>query len=100
MNRNTGLANLTVMIYPTCVNSSTTGTNLSVQFLSQLEELVKSFLASNTITTGHYDSSTFQIVLRSLNMTVDNLHCISLSRYILIYLGINNFTLGLPLEIG
>src|SRR3712207_75390 len=97
MNRHSGLAYLTVMVYPTRVYSGTTGTNFSVQFLSQLEELIKSFLATYTITTGHYDCSTLQIMLRSLNMTVDNLHGISLGRYILIYLRINNLTLCLPL---
>src|SRR3712207_7360337 len=47
--------------------------------------------------TTLFRSSTLQIMLRSLNMTVDNLHGISLGRYILIYIRINNLTLCLPL---
>ena len=37
MHCHTGLANLAVVVYPSCVNSRTAGAHLSVEFLGELE---------------------------------------------------------------
>ena len=58
MNSNTCLTNLTVVIYPTCIYGSTGSTYLTMEEMSQLEELVETFLASYTITTGYNDGRT------------------------------------------
>lgn len=34
MDGDTGLTNLTIVVYPTCINSGTAGTNLSMKFFS------------------------------------------------------------------
>ena len=44
MNGNTSLTYLTIVINPTCINSSTRSTNLTMKNLSKLEELVETFL--------------------------------------------------------
>ena len=97
MNGDTGLTNLTVVVYPTCINSCTGSTYLTMQEMSQLEELVETFLASYTITAGYNDGRTLQVVLGSLYMVVEYLYDEVLGRYILAYLWVNNFLLALTL---
>ena len=83
MNGDTCLTNLTIVVEPSCINSSTRATNLTMQNLSQLEQLVEALLRTYTISTSNNDRSTLEIVLSSLNMVVENLYYISLWRYIL-----------------
>ena len=97
MNSNTCLTNLTVVIYPTCIYCSTGSTYLAMEEMSQLEELVETFLASYTITAGYYDGRTLQVVLGSLYVVIEYLHYEVLSRNILAYLWIDNFLLALTL---
>ena len=97
MNGDTGLTNLTVVVYPTCINSCTGSTYLTMEEMSQLEELVEAFLASYTITAGYNDGRTLQVVLGSLYMVVEYLYDEVLGRYILAYLWVNNFFLALTL---
>ena len=97
MNGDTGLTNLAVVVYPSGIDSGTAGTNLTMQLLGQLEELVEGFLATYTITTGYHDGGTLEVVLGSLDMTVENLDYVGLVRDILAHLGIDNLTLGVAL---
>ena len=97
MNSNTGLTNLTVVIYPACIYGSTRSTYLAMEEMSQLEELVETFLASYTITAGYNDGRTLQVVLGSLYVVVEYLHYKVFSRNILAYLWINHFLLALTL---
>ena len=97
MNSNTCLTNLTVVIYPTCIYGSTGSTNLTMQEMSQLEELVETFLASYAITTSYNDGRTLQVVLGSLYVVVEYLHYEVFSRNILAYLWVNYFLLALTL---
>ena len=79
VNGNTCLTNLTVVIQPACVNSSTATTNLTMQHLSELEQLVEVLLAAHTITTGYNDRCTLQVVLGSLHVVVQHLYDESLT---------------------
>ena len=97
MNGNTSLTNLTVVIYPACIYGSTGSTYLTMEEMSQLEELVEAFLASYTITAGYNDGRTLQVVLGSLYVVVEYLHYEVLSRNILAYLWVNHFLLALTL---
>ena len=97
MNSNTCLTNLTVVIYPTCIYGSTGSTNLTMQEMSQLEELVETFLTSYAITTSYNDGRTLQVVLGSLYVVVEYFHYEVLSRNILAYLWVNHFLLALTL---
>ena len=97
MNGNTRLTNLTVVIHPTSVNGSTRSTYLTMEQVSQLEELVKAFLATYTVTTGNNDRRTLQVVLGSLYVVVEYLHYEVLGRNILANLWINYFLLALTL---
>ena len=97
MNGNTSLTNLTVVIYPACIYGSTGSTNLAMEEMSQLEELVETFLASYTITTGYNDGRTLQVVLGSLNVVVEYLYNEVFSWNILAYLWINYFLLAITL---
>ena len=74
MNGNTSLTNLTVVIYPTCIYCSTGSTNLTMEEMSQFEELVEAFLASYAITAGYDDGRTLQVVLGSLYVVVEYLY--------------------------
>ena len=65
--------------------------------MSQLEELVETFLASYTITAGYNDGRTLQVVLGSLYVVVEYLYYKVFSRNILAYLWINHFLLALTL---
>ena len=97
MNGNTSLTNLTVVIYPTCIYGSTGSTYLAMEKMSQLEELVETFLASYAITAGYNDGRTLQVVLGSLYVVVEYLYYEVFSRNILAYLWINHFLLALTL---
>ena len=97
MNSNTSLTNLTIVIYPACIYCSTGSTNLAMEEMSQLEELVETFLASYAITAGYNDGRTLQIVLGSLYVVVEYLYNKVFSRNILAYLWINHFLLALTL---
>ena len=97
MNGNTSLTNLTVVIYPTCIYCSTGSTYLTMEEMSQFEELVEAFLASYAITAGYNDGRTLQVVLGSLYVVVEYLYYEVLSRNILAYLWINHFLLALTL---
>ena len=78
----TGLANLAVVVNPSCINGGTASAYLAVKYLCQLEQLVETFLRTNSIATGNNDGCTLEIVLGSLNMVVENLHYVCLWRYI------------------
>ena len=97
MNGNTSLTNLTVVIYPTCIYCSTGSTYLTMEEMSQFEELVEAFLASYTITASYDDGRTLQVVLGSLYVVVEYLYYEVLSRNILAYLRVNYFLLALTL---
>ena len=55
MDGDTGLTNLTIMVYPACINSGTAGTNLSMKLFSQLKEQIETFLRADTIATCDND---------------------------------------------
>ena len=97
MNGNTSLTNLTVVIYPACIYGSTGSTYLTMEEMSQFEELVETFLASYAITACYNDGRTLQVVLGSLYVVVEYLHYEVLSRNILAYLWVNHFLLALTL---
>ena len=97
MNGNTCLANLTVVIQPTSIYSGTRTTNLTMQHLSELEQLVEVLLRTHTITTGNNDGSTLQVMLSSLNVVVEHLYYESLRAYILAYLWVNNLLAALAI---
>ena len=85
------------MIYPACIYGSTRSTYLTMEEMSQFEELVEAFLASYAITAGYDDGRTLQVVLGSLYVVVEYLHYEVLSRNILAYLRVNYFLLALTL---
>ena len=68
-----------------------------MQEMSQLEELVETFLTSYAITTGYDDGRTLQVVLGSLYVVVEYLYYKVFSRNILAYLWVNHFLLALTL---
>ena len=74
----TCLTNLTVVISPTCINGGTACTNLSVEFLSQLEQQIEALLAANAISTGYNDRRTFQVMLCLFYLTAQYFNDISL----------------------
>ena len=76
MNRNTRLANLTVVVGKAGVDGGTAGTYLGVEFLGQFEQHVEAFLRAHTVTSGHYDGGALQVVFGLLHVTVDDLHYI------------------------
>ena len=97
MHGDTRLTNLTVVVDPSGIYSGTRATYLAVKHLGQLEELVESFLRTYTISTGNNNGRTLEVVLGSFYVMVEHLNHVSLSRYILRHLGINNLALGIAL---
>ena len=95
MHSDTCLSHLTVMVDPTCVNSSTTGTDLAMELLGQLEQQVKAFLAAHAIATSHDNRRALEVVLCRLDMAIQHLNNIGRLRNILVNIGINDLASGL-----
>ena len=93
----TCLTNLSIMVYPTSIYSSTTCTYFAMKFFSEFEEKIETFLATYTITTSNYDRSTLQIVLGCFYMTVDNFHNKVSLWYIFSNIRVNDFAFSLAI---
>ena len=74
MYRYTGLTDLPVMVNEACIHSGTARADLSVQFFRELEELIKALFTAHSVTSGYYYRRTFEVMLGSLNVAVDNLY--------------------------
>ena len=85
------------MVAPSGVNSSTACAYLTVKFLSKLEEQVEVLLRTYAVATCHNDGSTLEVVLSSLNMTVEHLYNEIGLGNILGNIGVNNLALSLAL---
>ena len=97
VNGDTRLTNLTVVVNPTCIYRGTGSTYFTMEQVSQLEELVETFLASHAITAGYNDGRTLQVVLGSLHVVVEHFYNEVLGRHILAHFGVNHFLLALTL---
>ena len=62
------------MVEPTCINSGTASTYLTMQYLGQLEQQVKIFLAAHAIATSNHNRSTLQVMLGSLHVVVEHFY--------------------------
>ena len=97
MHGDTGLTDLPVVVYPSGVDGGAAGAYLSVEFLSEFKEHVKTFLRAHTVTTCHDDRSALEIVLGSLYVAVDDLHGVGGGRDIVFGIGIYYLALGFAL---
>ena len=70
----TRLANLTVVVHPSCVDSSTAGTYLTMKLLGKLEEHVETLFGADTISAGYDNRRSLEVVLGSLDVAVDDFH--------------------------
>ena len=73
MHRNTGLADLAVMVAESRVHGCAAGADLGVQHFRKFEKHVETFLAAHSVTTGNHDGSTLKIVLGLLHVMVEHL---------------------------
>ena len=71
--RDTRLAYLTVMVYPSSIHCGTACAYLRMQFLGKFKELVEAFLAAYAVATGNNDRSTLEVMLSLLHMAVEHL---------------------------
>ena len=67
-NGSTSLTNLTIVVNPACIDSSTASTYLCVKLLSKLEQEVEAFRTAYAITAGDDDRSAFEVVLCLLHV--------------------------------
>lgn len=68
-----GLTDLPVVVDPSCVDSGAACANLGVELLGELEELVEALFGADAVATGNDDGRTFEVVLGSLDVAVDDL---------------------------
>ena len=66
-----------------------------MQFFRELEELVKALFTANSVTSGYYYRRTFEVMLGSLDVAVDNLYDEVCRVGILACVRVNNLVLSL-----
>ena len=95
MYRYAGLTDLPVMVNEACIHSGTARADLSVQFFRELEELIKALFTAHSVTSGYYYRRTFEVMLGSLDVAVDNLYDEVCRVSVLTCIGVNNLVLSL-----
>lgn len=73
-NCHTGLSDLTVMVNPSGINSSTAGADFSAQYIGEFGKQLEILLAAHTVTAGNHNGSTLEVDFGFLDMTVNHLN--------------------------
>lgn len=90
---NACLADLAIVVSPTCIDSSAACADFATEHIGELMEHLEILLAAHAIATAYDNGATLEIYLRLLDVTVDHLYDIIEGRSIVISLEVDYYAL-------